>query len=154
MSEDGTEMNGKTLGIVLVVALVVVGLIVAVVNDEQEPKLPVYQSAAADVPQNDLPQPPVAKPPSDRYDTPKTRAMLKGMDALDEVAWVHRDGNSVYVGLSTIPDDLVPLSNAWVLQLNREWDFGAHLWFVPAAHKPGDVSRVYREVSARNGELR
>lgn len=91
---------------------------------------------------------------SDRFDTPATETMIAGMADLPEVAWVERDRNNVYIGLSEVPPDIKSLGNAWALQFNREWDFGAHLWFVPAEAEPGDVSRVYRQVSARHEEIR
>lgn len=82
--------------------------------------------------------------------------MISGIGKLEEVAWVKRNRNSVYVGLKEVPSDMKGIANAWALQFNREWNFGAHVWMLPESAGPSgspDLSKIYYEVTARHGKI-
>jgi hypothetical protein len=92
----------------------------------------------------------------DRYDTETTRSMIRGIEKLEEVAWVKTNRNTVYVGLREVPADMKGIANAWALQFNREWNFGAHVWMLPESAGTSDnpdLGRIYYEVTARHGKI-
>ena len=82
--------------------------------------------------------------------------MIRGIESLPEVAWTAQKQNTVYVGLKEVPADMKGIANAWALQFNREWDFGAHVWMLPASSGPSatpDVSKFFYNVTARHGNI-
>lgn len=92
----------------------------------------------------------------DGYDTENTRSMISGIRSIPEVAWAERNKNTLYVGLKEVSADMKDMAHAWALQLNREWDFGAHVWMLPETAGPStdpDVGKIYYEVSARHGKI-
>lgn len=92
----------------------------------------------------------------DKYNTETTRSMISGIRSITEVAWAERNRNTLYVGLKEVPADMEDMAHAWALQLNREWDFGAHVWMLPETAGPStdpDLSKIYYEVTARHGKI-
>ena len=95
-----------------------------------------------------------ANPPQEASREAILEETLSYLSTLEDVAWVHFDGNNVYVGFTRRPDDLDMVLRAAALKGNRAIDFGVHVWGIPADEPRGSVDRVYGEASARYGKIK
>lgn len=98
---------------------------------------------------------PAATVQSDRYQTSEAQSIVRGLRQMEEAAWVDWTRNTVIVGMEVRPGDAQQLANAWAVQLSRAWDFGAHVYIVPADAGPASsVGRYWVTATARRGALR
>lgn len=104
---------------------------------------------------------PIEKAPTEegatlnRYATPEAKSIVRGLRKDPEASWLVWDSNTIIIGMPSRPEDAQGLANAWAMQLNRAWDFGAHVFIVPEDTGPtSNVSRYYVSATARYGELK
>jgi predicted nucleic acid-binding Zn ribbon protein len=80
---------------------------------------------------------------------------LQYLSDIPEIAWFEIEGNNVYVGFNTLPEDWEMIIKGAALRGNQAINFGCHVWAVDAQKKgwrPGDSS-FFGEFSARYGKI-
>jgi hypothetical protein len=81
---------------------------------------------------------------------------LSYLDEVSEISWVEIDGNNVYIGFRSIPEDYDMIVRAAAFHGNNAIDFGVHVWAIDAKYtgwRPGQGKPFICEATARYGRV-